>query len=170
MEEIIGRHALLLESSSRETASQHAHHFLDHNQLVRYDSVFIENDTIISAVDHTFFGSIEAGLKANRQTISKLVKELQVEGAADPRTWSALQQGYTSKLLHTVIHLLDGFFGIDSALYNLIENSHQVTDTLMSRMEVVPEKYWLVRVKGLSARGDADRVPLLRPFGRETER
>jgi len=167
MNEILGQHDLLLESSSRETAEQHARYFFDHNELVRYDSVTIENGAIICANGPEFFSSIESGIKANRQAINRLLEELHAEGAADPQTWSTLQQGYASKLLHTTVHLLDGFFGIDSALYNLIENSHQVTGTLQSKIKESPEKYWLVTVKGISAHGDANRVPALRPFGRE---
>jgi len=169
MQTILGQHHLLLASSSRKSAAQHAHFFFEHNDLVRYDSVIIASSAIIPGTDPDFFNKIEEGLKANRQAINSLVRELQAEGAADPQTWATLQQGYATKLLHTAVHLLDGFFGIDSALYNLVENSHQVTDALLTRIEKHPEKYWLVPVTGMSTHGNADRIPLLRPFGRERQ-
>jgi len=167
MNEILGQHYLLLESSNLKTAELYAHYFFDHNDLVRYDSVAIESNAIICGNDSEFFKNIETGQEANKQAINSLVDELHAEGASDPQTWSTLQQGYTTKLLHTVIHLLDGFFGIDSVFYNLVENSHQVTGALLTRINEHPEKYWLVPVTGMSARGNADRVPSLRPFGKE---
>lgn len=170
MNEILGQHDLLLESSSRETAIQHAHYFFEHNQLVRYDSLVIDSGAIISGNDLEFLNKVKAGIEANREAINRLVKELHREGAADPQNWASLKQGYASKLLHTTIHLLDGFFGIDSALYNLIENSHQVTNSLLTNMQKNPEQYWLVPVKGISAHGDANQLPLLRPFGKKEKK
>ncbi len=170
MNEIIGQHALLLESGDRKTAEQHARYFFSRNELVRYDSLQIDANAIINATDPQFFKKIEEGLEGNRQAINNLVQELQAEGAADPQTWPTLQQGYASKLLHTAVHLLDGFFGADSALYNLVDNSHQVTDTLLKRITATPEKYWLVPVTGTSGEEEVDRVPMLRPFGREFEK
>jgi hypothetical protein len=167
MNEILGQHDLLLESENRNTAEEYAHYFFDHNYLVRYDSVTIESNSIICGKDTEFYVKIEDGLKNNRQAIKNLVDELDAEGASDLLSWPTLQQGYITKLMHTAIHLVDGFFGIDSALYNLIENSHQVTDTLFTKIKKHPEKYWLVPVIGMSTSGSADRVQSLRPFGKE---
>lgn len=167
MNEILGQHVLLLESDNRNTAEQFAHYFFDHNDLVRYDSVTIESGAIICGNGPEFFKKIEDGLKANRQVINSLIDELHAEGASDPQSWPTLKQGYTTKLMHTTIHLLDGFFGIDSAFYNMVEHSHQVTGTLLAKIKEHPEKYWIVPVTGMSAHGNADRVPSLRPFGRE---
>jgi len=93
-------------------------------------------------------------------------KALQAEGAADPQTWTSLQQGYTTKLLHTTVHLLDGFFGVDSVLYNLVENSHQITKVLQEIIKNEPEQYWLVPITGTTNTGNPDRVQAMRPFGR----
>ena len=35
-----------------------------------------------------------------------------------------IKQGYLSKTLHILSHFLDGFIGIDSYFYNLIDDSH----------------------------------------------
>lgn len=169
MSKILGQHDLLIEGSSRESAEQHVRYFLGHNDLVRYDAIVIETDAILCGTEPEFITNLETGLEANRQAINCLIEELHAEGASDPQSWPTLQQGYATKLLHTAVHLLDGFFGIDSALYNLVENSHQVTDALLTRIEKHPEKYWLVPVTGMSTHGNADRIPLLRPFGRERQ-
>ena len=167
MNEILGQHDLVLESSNRKEAELHARYFSEHNDLVRYDSIIIESDAILCGTDPEFITMLNKGLEGNKKAINGLIEELRTEGALDPQIWSTLQQGYATKLLHTVIHLLDGFFGIDSVLYNLVENSHQVTRALLSRIEEHPDKYWLVPVTGMSTHGNGDRVPFLRPFGRE---
>ncbi|MBW2328048.1 MAG: hypothetical protein JRF04_00235 [Deltaproteobacteria bacterium] len=167
MNEILGRHDLLLESSNWKEAELRARYFCEHNDLVRYDSIIIESDAILCGTDPEFNTKLNKGLEGNKKATSKLIEELRTEGALDPEIWPTLQQGYATKLLHTMVHLLDGFFGIDSVLYNLVENSHQVNSALLSRIQEHPEKYWLVPVAGISTHGNGDRVPFLRPFGRE---
>ncbi len=170
MNEILGQHDLLLESSNRKKAELHARYFCEHNDLVRYDSIIIESDAILCGTDTEFITMLNKGLEGNKKAINGLIEELRTEGALDPQAWPTLQQGYATKLLHTFIHLLDGFFGIDSVLYNLVENSHQVTGALLSRINEHPGKYWLVPVTGMSTHGNGDRVPFLRLFGREKNR
>ena len=135
MNEILGQHDLLLESSNRKEAELHARYFCEHNDLVRYDSIIIESDAILCGTDPEFITKLKRGLEGNKKAINGLIEELSTEGVLDLQSWSTLQQGYATKLLHTVIHLLDGFFGIDSALYNLVENSHLVTSALLRRIE-----------------------------------
>jgi hypothetical protein len=170
MNEILGQHDLLLESSNRKEAELHARYFCEHNDLVRYDSIIIEPDVILCSTDPEFISKLHKGLEGNKKAINGLIEELRSEGALDPQSWSTLQQGYATKLLHTIIHLLDGFFGIDSLLYNLVENSHQVTGAMLNRIKEHPDKYWLVPVVGISGTEQADRVQMLRPFGREAGR
>jgi hypothetical protein len=58
-----------------------------------------------------------------------------------------LKQGYATKILHTLTHLLDGFIGIDSAFYNLVEDSHWVSGELAEAIRVAGAEYWLVPVR-----------------------
>ena len=167
MDNIIGQHDLLLQSSNRQTAEQDVRSFFTHNELVRYDSLLIDSSTIINGTNQQFFKKMEDGLNGNKQVLEGLLRELQAEGVVNLQAWTFLQQGYATKLLHTAVHLLDGFFGVDSVLYSLIDDSHQVTGTLRNKIKENPEKYWLVHVSGASADGNADRVQMLRPFGRE---
>ena len=167
MDTIIGQHSLLLQAGDLKAAQQRARNFFTQNELVRYDSVVINSSTIVNGTHRQFFIKLEDGLAGNRMAIEKLVRELRIEDAADPEAWSSLSQGYASKILHTVVHLVDGFFGVDSVLYNLVEDSNQVTTQLREKIREQPDRFWLVPVTGTSARNDADRVQLLRPFGRE---
>jgi hypothetical protein len=59
----------------------------------------------------------------------------------------SLPQGYQSKTLHTLTHLLDGFFGIDSHFYNLIEGSHGVSAGLRGKIDSSPGGYMLLAVR-----------------------
>jgi hypothetical protein len=56
----------------------------------------------------------------------------------------ALKPGYPSKVLHILTHMLDGFIGIDSAFYNLVEDSHWLSEPLRTTILRNPEGYWLV--------------------------
>ena len=57
-----------------------------------------------------------------------------------------IKQGFESKILHTVTHMLDGFIGVDSAFYNLIEDSHWLSPSLRREITSHMHEYWLVRV------------------------
>jgi hypothetical protein len=72
--------------------------------------------------------------------------ELQETGLGRAEDLLTLQQGYPSKLLHILTHMLDGFIGIDSVFYNLIEDSHWLSAPLRSTILHKPEHYWLVPV------------------------
>jgi hypothetical protein len=58
-----------------------------------------------------------------------------------------LQQGYVTKVLHTLTHLLDGFIGIDSVFYNLVEDSHWASEGLLKALQDTAGEYWLVPVR-----------------------
>ena len=169
MNTVIGQHTILLQAADRKEAEQHVRTFFAQNELVRYDSLVIDAGTIFNGTHQQFFAKIEDGLTGNRLAIEKLVQVLRAEDAADLQAWSSLPQGYASKILHTLVHLVDGFFGVDSVLYNLVEDSNQVTPLLRKKIREQPNFFWLVPVTGVSARNDADRVQLLRPFGRENK-
>ena len=50
-------------------------------------------------------------------------------------------------MLHVITHLLDGFFGIDSYFYNLVEDSHWVSEELRATIKTSPSRYWLIAVE-----------------------
>ena len=71
-------------------------------------------------------------------------------------------QGYKSKILHTLTHFLDGFFGIDTCFYNLEEDSHWLSDGLAAEIKKYPKKFWLLRAKCSSKSGTTDFLERLR--------
>jgi len=89
---------------------------------------------------------METGIAANRTFCSALLKELQETGLTELEDLLAIQPGYPSKLLHILTHMLDGFIGTDSVFYNLVEDSHWLSEPLRSTIQQNPESYWLVPV------------------------
>jgi hypothetical protein len=100
---------------------------------------------------HSLFETREAGIEAvvrelcvSRQTLYRRLKE---EGVTSLDQLPHLEQGYVTKVLHTLTHLLDGFIGIDSVFYNLLEDSHQVSGSLAADIQASPTAYWLVPIR-----------------------
>jgi len=89
---------------------------------------------------------VDSGLEKNRESVISLIDELQTSGYSQLLDLADMKQGYESKILHILVHFLDGFIGIDSSFYNLIEDSHQISDSLHLRIKQNPQNYWLFRI------------------------
>ena len=76
--------------------------------------------------------------------LQNLIKELQGEKVTAIEDLNALPQGYKTKLLHIITHFLDGFFGIDTYFYNLVEDSHWVSPEMQAAIAENPSDYWLL--------------------------
>ncbi len=76
-----------------------------------------------------------------------LVETLKDEGVETLDGLVQMEEGYLTKLLHTLTHLLDGFIGVDSVFYNLVEDSHRISRTLKMSVDTECEKYWLIPVR-----------------------
>ena len=79
-----------------------------------------------------------------------LIHELQESGYHTLVELAEIKQGYESKTLHTLVHLLDGFIGIDSKFYNLIENSHLISASLRREIKQTPAHYWLLQIEAVN--------------------
>jgi hypothetical protein len=80
---------------------------------------------------------------------------------------ASVPQGYESKLLHTITHLLDGFFGLDSFFYNLVEESNWISAPFLAKIGKCKEAdFYLVHVQGsFSSLQEADQIPKMRRLG-----
>lgn len=139
-------HLFLASGNSLAQARHQAAHFMETTQLVVYQSTTIKDEEILSATSQYFWKRIETGIDANQVFCRALLKELQETGLTEIEDLLALQLGYPSKILHILTHMLDGFFGIDSVFYNLVEESHWLSDPLRTTIGQNPENYWLVPV------------------------
>ena len=140
-------HIFLTQADSAENACQHVERFLTGNPLLSYDRLHVLPEEANRADEEAFWDSMDEGLLANRSFAHRMVRHLEKEGVQTLRQLVDLQHGYATKVLHTLTHLLDGFIGIDSVLYNLIDDSHDVSHMLRRSMRDNPSRYWLVRVR-----------------------
>jgi len=141
------RHEFLVEGGDLDDCARRIHSFLDSYQLVRYGTTEIDRGRSLSAADPRFFTRLEEALAGNGTRVRAFLAELRQDGIERMEQLERMSQGYQSKTLHTLTHLLDGFFGIDSYFYNLVEGSHGLTAELRAGIEAAPRNYMLVAVK-----------------------
>lgn len=162
-------HRLLVDGPDFTSCCQRVERFFARTILVKYDSVRIDAAQSCAATDPRFWEKVEQGLTANRETVADLLAELKASGTTALDDLGDLPQGYASKTLHTLAHLLDGFIGIDSNFYNLIDDSHWLSDQQRGRIKAAPAAHWLLSVEASSFTGNADQVATLRTTPTEKE-
>ena len=146
-------HDLLVSGPDLATCEQHVHLYFEKSQLVHYDSIEIDHPHCMNATVPQFEKLLLQGINANRQILTELLGNLTKEGCESLQDILTLPQGFQSKLLHTMSHLLDGFFGIDSKFYDIDEISHWITDSRRKQINETPEMCWLLRIKAQSVYG-----------------
>lgn len=140
------QHNFLTQAEDVEQAHHKVRHFMENTELIRYDSTTIDDGSIINGKANEFWAAVDQGVARNRKFAIQLIAELEETGISRIKELSDLPQGYPSKVLHTLVHILDGFIGVDSAFYNLLEDSHWLSEKLRNKIAESPEKYWLVPV------------------------
>ncbi len=138
------QHHFLAKGETRAVADRQVLAFLDKTLLVRYSEVSIEEETSMTATDPRFWPTVEDLARQHRQTCQHFIDSLQETGITTIGDLAHIEQGYPSKLLHILAHLVDGFFGIDSIFFNLIEDAHTISPALASAIEADPRNYHLV--------------------------
>jgi hypothetical protein len=136
-------HEILAGGENPEACRRKVLHFFERYKLVKYSRIDILEGKSIPASDALFNSRLAQAVATNRRILNKLIAELEQEGITILKEIDKIQQGYQSKMLHSITHFVDGFFGIDSYFYNLEEDSHWVSDGLRGMMEVNPSYYRL---------------------------
>lgn len=157
-------HDLLAIGPSFEAAKNYALRFFEKTQLVRYDAVHVPEDQAVSAEKPIFWERIEQDMTGNRQVVGELIEDLKESGIASLDDLAELPQGFQSKTIHTLAHLLDGFFGIDSVFYNLVEDSHWLSASLRQEILADPSEYWLIKATGTFKVLTPEKAAILRKF------
>jgi hypothetical protein len=137
---------MLVHAVDFESAAEAVGRFFDETILLHYDSVQCQRSQSYSAAEPHFWPKVEDGIERNRQVLDGFVKEFKYDDACDVRDLKSVSQGYQSKLLHIIVHFLDGFIGIDTVFYNLPEDSHWLTKATRELILANPEQFWLVHV------------------------
>ncbi len=140
-------HEILIGGGDFDLASSRLLHFFSLYQLVRYDAVQVMKENSLKATDHLFWERIELGVARNRTILEGLISELGKENFVTLAELKNIPPGYSSKMLHTIAHVIDGFFGVDSFFYNLEEDSHWVSPPCRSRVSSAPSSYWLLAME-----------------------
>jgi hypothetical protein len=158
-------HILLVREADQEMGRARALSFFAKNFLVKYDSVKVVDDRSFGADNQRFWEVVETGLRDNRRVIADLLRELQESGFAKISDLARMGQGYQSKTLHTLTHLLDGFFGIDTCFYNIEEDSHGLSEQLAATIRTRPGDFRVLTVACSSRVGSsADLLARIRKF------
>lgn len=160
-------HEILVTGPDFEACRHKVLRFFKKNILVRYDVVQIDAAGAVNAQEPFFWEGISRGEAANRKVLAEFVSELEEDGFRSMHDILGLDQGYRSKVFHTIAHLVDGFFGIDSCFYNLVDDSHWVSETLRQQIESSPADYWLLKAAAESKGKTADRLHILRSVNPE---
>lgn len=158
-------HEILVSGPDLATCRARVRRFFDRYQLVKYDTIRIDEKDAVNAAQPIFFVRLEQGIAANRKVLSGLIEDLHQQGFTSLDDLLTLPQGLASKTLHLASHLLDGFFGIDSLFYDLDDDSHWFTEERRRQIARQPAFFWLLKVTASSANEDADRVQLMREAG-----
>lgn len=154
-------HLFLVEAQGRKSAVKKVENFLRHYSLVVYEEILLEEDEAISATSSWFWQKASEAMEENRKAIKQLFSVLEEEGYESPQDMALIPQGYLSKIFHTVAHLLDGFFGVDSRFFNLVEDSHWISKRLEKKILDAPSRYWLMPVSGLCSYRKKREEPIL---------
>lgn len=137
----------LVEAAGYEQGCNRVSHFLEKTTFLKYESIAFSPEHSWIGSQPEFWKTLEAGIAANRASVKGLVSELKENGFHRLEDLEQMKQGFESKILHILVHLLDGFIGIDTSFYNLIEDSHQVSLSLSERIKKDPDKYMLLQIE-----------------------
>lgn len=149
--QLISSHLVLISAPSIENGCAQVRDFFLNSLLVRYDKVDIREEKCQSGSDKDFQRALNNGIAANKKILSNFVEEFKKTGFQTVDDLLMVEHGYPSKMLHIITHFIDGFIGIDSVFYNLIEDNHWISEQTFKEIEAEPENFWLIYLDGYSA-------------------
>ena len=141
-------HTLLVFGNDYDTCCRQAYGFLQSRKVLKYEHLEAVKEESCCGTDRNFRRRLNAAINKNRENITFLVNELNQVGFHSVNDIENMEQGYPSKVLHILSHMLDGFICVDSRFYNLVDRSHQVLPTTVAHIKKLPQRYWLIRVNG----------------------
>ena len=147
------QHAILVSGTDLPTCENRVRLYFEKSQLVHYDSIEINPGDCFNATDPEFEKLVDKGIAANKLVLADLLAKLKEEGCLSIDNILHLPQGFQSKLLHTMSHILDGFFGIDTKFYDIDEISHWITEKRREEITLSPQTCWLLQVNAQSVYG-----------------
>jgi len=150
----LSSHTLLVSADNYENACTQVEDFFNQTLLVRYDKIAIRRTRSYSGKNQEFSEELAESIAANRKTLNRFIDEFAKTGFQKVADLRKVECGYPSKLLHIITHFLDGFIGIDTTFYNLIDDSHWLPDQTQEAIEKEPDHFWLIHLDGYSETPD----------------
>ena len=147
--ELLARHTVLIEGSDLEACKNQLLNFFEQTTLVQYDDIVIEENAL-SGEAQNFNDELQRAILRNREMLQGFIDELAATGFEKRNDLADVVQGYHSKVLHIIAHFLDGFIGIDSAFYNMIDDSHWVSEETREQISRAPGRFQLLYLQGYS--------------------
>jgi hypothetical protein len=144
--QIIARHEMLAAGDSFESCRKQVQDFFSRTELVRYDRIIIDIGGSKPGSHQDFHRCVTEAIQKNRIILEGLAEDLKTAGVRTTTDLLTLPQGYPSKVLHILTHFLDGFIGIDSIFYSLIDDSHWLPEQTRQAISAAPDSYWLIPV------------------------
>jgi hypothetical protein len=146
----LSSHIILVSANSFKNACTQVQDFFDHTLLVRYDKIAIRKSKSYPGKNQEFSEELAQSIAANRKTLNKFIDEFAKTGFQKVSDFKQVECGYPSKLLHIITHFLDGFIGIDTTFYNLIDDSHWLPEHTQEAINKNPDHFWLIHLDGYS--------------------
>ncbi|SHH83813.1 hypothetical protein SAMN02745124_02152 [Desulfofustis glycolicus DSM 9705] len=146
---VLASHLVLVAAETAADGETRVRQFFDRTPLVRYDRIELTG-AAVPATDRTFQTKLRQGLDENHRLVNHFIEELGGAGCSTRQDLAGLVQGYQSKILHIIAHFLDGFIGVDSAFYNLVDDSHWLPEQTAEAIKAAPENFWLLALDGYS--------------------
>lgn len=137
---------LFLVEAKELTGAQHkVKRFLEETTLVIFEYIEFTNKCY-NGGQREFYDLIDMGISQNKKVLKEIVRELVDEGYKEIMDVLYIPQGYISKLIHTIAHILDGFIGIDTYFFNLEESSHWISKPMYQKIKKTPNNYWVLEI------------------------
>jgi len=150
----LSTHLVLVSAPDYDSACSQVRDFFDATPLVRYDRIDIREEKSYRGTDESFNQTLRRGIAANHATLQRFIGEFEKTGFRDIGDLEQVECGYPSKLLHIITHFLDGFIGIDSTFYNLIDDSHWLPEDTAEALAATPEHYFVIQLDCFSQTPD----------------
>jgi hypothetical protein len=146
----IAHHLILVTGKSYKSCRKQVENYFARTELVRYDRIEIDDEASLAGSHQNFEECLNQAIAKNRKILERLIKDLEDTGVKTTSDLLKLNQGYPSKVLHIATHFLDGFIGIDSVFYTLIDDSHWMSVQTQQAIADAPDVFWLIPVDAFS--------------------
>lgn len=102
-------HEFLVHHREFDPAREHVLHFFRTYKILSASQVSVLEKRSLRADEQEFWPRIQDAMKENRKVLAEFMAELRAMGVEHLDDLAHMDQGYCTKLLHKITHILDGF-------------------------------------------------------------